>query len=33
MLAWEPSGITLSHGACYRTNAIAEIERAFGVIG
>lgn len=31
MLAWEPSGIILSHGACYRTNAAAEIERAFGL--
>ena len=31
MLAWEPSGIILSHGACYRTNATAEIARAFGV--
>lgn len=31
MLAWEPSGIILSHGACYRTNAAAEIKRAFGL--
>jgi len=29
MLAWEPSGIILSHGACYRTDAAAEIKRAF----
>jgi hypothetical protein len=29
MLAWQPSGIILSHGACYRTNADAEIARAF----
>ncbi|MFY8047237.1 MAG: DUF4336 domain-containing protein [Erythrobacter sp.] len=31
MLAWEPSGIILSHGACYRTDAAAEIKRAFGL--
>jgi hypothetical protein len=31
MLAWEPSGIILSHGACYRTDAATEIKRAFGV--
>lgn len=31
MLAWEPSGIILSHGACYRTDAPAEIKRAFGL--
>ncbi len=29
MLAWKPTGIILSHGACYRTDAAAEIERAF----
>lgn len=29
MLAWKPSGIILSHGACYRTNAADEIARAF----
>ena len=33
MLAWEPSGIILSHGACYRTNAGAEIAKAFGAAG
>ncbi len=31
MLAWQPAGIILSHGAPYRSNAIAEIEQAFGV--
>jgi hypothetical protein len=31
MLAWEPSGIILSHGACYRTDAATEIKRAFGL--
>lgn len=31
MLAWNPSGIILSHGACYRTDAPAEIKRAFGL--
>jgi hypothetical protein len=30
MLAWEPTGIILSHGACYRTDATDEIMRAFG---
>lgn len=29
----EPSGIILSHGACYRTEAASEIERAFGAMG
>lgn len=33
MLAWKPSGIILSHGACYRTDARAEIAKAFGVAG
>ena len=33
MLAWEPSGIILSHGACYRTDAAAEIAKAFGAAG
>jgi hypothetical protein len=33
MLAWQPSGIILSHGACYRTNAVEEIERALGAFG
>lgn len=32
MLAWQPSGIILSHGACYRTNAVSEIERAFRTV-
>lgn len=31
MLAWKPTGIILSHGACYRTDAAAEIERAFAI--
>jgi hypothetical protein len=31
MLAWQPSGIILSHGACYRARAAAEIVRAFAV--
>lgn len=30
MLAWQPSGIILSHGVCFRRNAVREIERAFG---
>jgi hypothetical protein len=30
MLAWEPTGIILSHGACYRSDARAEIAKAFG---
>jgi hypothetical protein len=30
MLAWEPESIILSHGACYRSNASAEIMKAFG---
>jgi hypothetical protein len=29
MLAWEPTCIILSHGACYQTDATAEIKRAF----
>lgn len=29
MLAWQPKGIILSHGACYRSDAVIEIERAF----
>lgn len=33
MLDWQPSGIILSHGACYRSDAMAEIERAFGRSG
>lgn len=31
MLAWKPSGIILSHGECYRTDAASEIKRAFGL--
>ena len=30
MLAWQPSGIILSHGACYRADAVGQIEGAFG---
>ena len=33
MLAWEPSGIILSHGACYRKDATTEIAKAFGRAG
>jgi hypothetical protein len=33
MLDWQPSGIILAHGACYRSNADAEIERAFAIRG
>jgi carboxyl-terminal processing protease len=33
MLTWEPSGIILSHGACYRKDAATEIARAFGRAG
>jgi hypothetical protein len=33
MLAWQPSGIILSHGACYPTNATAQIRRAFAAAG
>ena len=29
MLAWEPSSIILSHGACYRSDAVTHIGRAF----
>lgn len=29
MLAWQPTGIILSHGECYQTNGVLEIERAF----
>lgn len=29
MLAWEPTGIILSHGECYRTDGVVEIKRAF----
>lgn len=31
MLAWQTSGIILSHGACYRKGGAAEIARAFAV--
>jgi hypothetical protein len=30
MLAWEPTGIILSHGECYHTDGVVEIKRAFG---
>ncbi|WP_373486547.1 DUF4336 domain-containing protein [Blastomonas sp.] len=30
MLAWEPTGIILSHGECYQTDGVVEIKRAFG---
>lgn len=30
MLAWEPTGIILSHGKCYQTDGVIEIRRAFG---
>jgi Domain of unknown function (DUF4336) len=33
MLAWEPSGIIQSHGACYRKDATTEIAKAFGRAG
>jgi hypothetical protein len=33
MLAWQPTGIILAHGACYRSNADTEIERAFAIRG
>jgi hypothetical protein len=33
MLAWDPSGIILSHGACYRKDATTEIAKAFGRAG
>jgi hypothetical protein len=33
MLAWQPSGIILSHGACYRAAASAQIRRAFAAAG
>lgn len=33
MLAWEPSGIILSHGACYPTNAAGQLKLAFGLFG
>lgn len=33
MLTWEPSGIILSHGACYRKDATIEIAKAFGRAG
>jgi hypothetical protein len=33
MLAWQPSGIILAHGACYRSNAVTVIERAFARTG
>lgn len=33
MLAWEPSGIILSHGACYRKDAASVIAKAFGRAG
>lgn len=33
MLTWEPSGIILSHGACYRKDATTEIAKAFGRAG
>jgi Domain of unknown function (DUF4336) len=33
MLAWQPSGIILSHGACYPANAAGQLKRAFGPIG
>jgi len=29
MLGWQPTGIILSHGECYRADGVAEIERAF----
>lgn len=29
MLAWEPTGIILSHGECYQTDGVIEIKRAF----
>ena len=29
MLAWQPRSVILSHGLCYRENAMQEIERAF----
>lgn len=29
MLAWEPTGTTLSHGQCYQTDGVIEIKRAF----
>jgi hypothetical protein len=31
MLAWQPSSIILSHGACYPTSGLDEIKRAFGI--
>jgi hypothetical protein len=33
MLDWQPAGIILAHGACYRSNADAEIGRAFAIGG
>ncbi|WP_298174879.1 DUF4336 domain-containing protein [Novosphingobium sp.] len=33
MIAWQPASVILSHGKCYRTDAAAEIERAFRWIG
>ena len=30
---WQPSGIILSHGLCYKTNAINELRRAFAWVG
>jgi hypothetical protein len=33
MMAWQPAGIILSHGACYRAAASAQIRRAFAVAG
>lgn len=32
MLAWEPSSIILSHGACYRSNVAERIKEAFGLL-